>query len=148
MPLRSKHCSVLAAGMLLVGAQSLAQESGFKLVPSGAMAKIGFYRPQRLKISPAKPASVIKEPTGLISPQYGSIEFGPKESKKSYGVILDEPDGKPAQLFVDANGDGDFTNDPPVKWTGSEYKGGMAKRTISTQVHGLCRLNFMAQPIW
>jgi peroxiredoxin len=31
-------------------------------------------------------------------------------------VIVDEPEDKPARLFVDANGDGDLTNDPAAEW--------------------------------
>jgi thiol-disulfide isomerase/thioredoxin len=35
---------------------------------------------------------------------------------KTWTFILDEPDGKPAKLFVDTNDDGDLTNDPAPKW--------------------------------
>src|SRR5262249_9189031 len=33
-------------------------------------------------------------------------------------IIIDEPDGKDARLFVDSNGNGDVTDDPQAEWTG------------------------------
>jgi thiol-disulfide isomerase/thioredoxin len=33
-------------------------------------------------------------------------------------VVLDEPAGKPAKLFVDSNGNGDLTDDAPATWEG------------------------------
>jgi thiol-disulfide isomerase/thioredoxin len=56
--------------------------------------------------------SVKKAPEGLAAPKYGALEL----EGKTWSFILDEPEGKPARLFIDANGDGDLTNDAPVEW--------------------------------
>lgn len=82
-----------------------------KFASSGATAKVGGYSPIRAEMD-AKPDSVKKAPEGLAAPKYGALKLG----TKSYSFILDEPEGKAAKLYVDANGDGDLTNDPPAEW--------------------------------
>ena len=57
----------------------------------------------------------------MKAPKYGLFKLG----EKSWGFILDQPEGKPAKLYVDTNGDGDFTNDPKATW--AESKGSGAK---------------------
>ena len=89
-----------------------------KLMPSGATQKLGGYNPQQLKLSEKQPASVKKAPK-LSAPLYGEIHF----ADKTYGVALDEPkDGDP-KLYVDANGNGDLTDDPETTWTSDTYPG-------------------------
>ena len=87
-------------------------EVNMKLLPSGAMPKLGGYRPQLLKLTPDKPADLKKSPE-LAAPLYGAINFG----GKSYLVALDEPEGKDATLYIDANANGDMTDDPAATWT-------------------------------
>jgi thiol-disulfide isomerase/thioredoxin len=78
-------------------------------IPSGAVAKVGFYSPVRAGLS-ASDTGIKKKPADLGKPMYGKVTFG----KKSFALILDEPEGKPARLFVDTNGDGDLSNDAAV----------------------------------
>ena len=47
-------------------------------------------------------------PEGLENPRVGTFNFG----NRSWMFVLDETKGKEAKLFVDANQDGDLTNDP------------------------------------
>ncbi len=82
-----------------------------KLVPSGVTDTVGFYIPRLLPLSAEKPAAMKKVPA-LSAPLYGSISF----AGKSYLVALDEPADKDASIYVDANGNGDLTDDPPVVW--------------------------------
>ncbi len=82
-----------------------------KFIPSGATAKVGGYRPIRAELD-AAPASVKQAPEGLAQAKYGSFSIG----DKSWLFILDEPEGEPARLYVDTNGDGDLTNDPKPTW--------------------------------
>ena len=88
-----------------------------KLIPSGAMPKLGGYRPQQLQLSPDKPEALKKAPE-MESPLYGQIRFG----GVSYLVALDEPEGKDAKLYVDSNNNGDLTDDAPVTWNKRPYK--------------------------
>jgi thiol-disulfide isomerase/thioredoxin len=96
---------LLAAGVVSDGVST-------KFVASGATAKAGGYRPLRADMKD-KEAGVKTAPEGLASPKYGRLKL----SEKSWGFILDEPEDQPARLFVDGNGDGDYTNDPEAKWT-------------------------------
>lgn len=84
-----------------------------KFVASGATAKAGGYRPIRAEMTEAEKGVKIA-PKELISPKYGKVELG----GKNWGFILDEPEDKPARLFIDSNNDGDYTNDPETKWMG------------------------------
>jgi thiol-disulfide isomerase/thioredoxin len=109
---------------LVAVAGMLADDVGLKFVPSGVTARVGGYSPIRAEMN-AKADSVTKAPEGLSDPRYGAIKFG----EKSWAFILDEPEGQPAKLFVDANGDRDLTNDPATTWTSrkageySQYNG-------------------------
>jgi thiol-disulfide isomerase/thioredoxin len=87
------------------------QDVSVKFIDSGATAKVGGYRPMRAEMNGA-PELVKKAPEGLAAPKYGTIKI----EDKSWNFIVDEPEGKPAKLFVDTNGDGDLTNDPPAEW--------------------------------
>lgn len=93
-----------------------------KPIATGAMSKIGGYTPQRLTLSAEKPLGLDKTPE-LVAPMYGVLSFGPKDSATTVFVVVDEPEGKPAKLYVDANGNGDLTDDPAAEWTGKPSPG-------------------------
>lgn len=82
-------------------------------------AVTGYYVPQRLKLSSTAPKSIKKAPA-LKSPAYGIIP-AKSDGGRSFHVILDENAPTGPALYVDANGDGDLTNDPAVAW--KAYKG-------------------------
>jgi thiol-disulfide isomerase/thioredoxin len=92
-----------------------ADEVATQFMPSGITPKVGGYMPVRAVMG-TKADGVKKAPEGLSAAKYGKIKFG----EKSWVFILDEPEGKPAKLFVDSNNDGDLTNDPETKWTGAK----------------------------
>ena len=111
---------VLAAAALTASSSfALAQDDTvhLKLTSDGAMKKVGNYMPQRVTLSADKPASITKLPEGLVAPVYGTLAIKGGD-KATYHLVLDEPDGKPAKLFVDSNGNGDLTDDPPAEWNG------------------------------
>ena len=43
----------------------------------------------------------------MAAPQFGVISIGAKESPSRVIVAVDEPEGKPARLFVDSNANGE-----------------------------------------
>ncbi len=89
-----------------------------KFLPSGVTKRIGGYRPIRAEMD--KDADIVKTaPDGLESPKFGTIVVG----DKSWAFAIDEPEDKPARLFIDTNGDGDLTNDPETKWEAREQGG-------------------------
>ena len=118
------HLARLAAPCSLAIASLAAADDAAKmtLVPSGASSKIGYYSPIRATLSSEKPASLTKVPAGLEAPLFGVIEVS-GVGGRTFHVIVDEPDGKDARLFIDTNGDGDMTNDAAAEWKGKKSKG-------------------------
>ncbi len=100
----------------MLGADSQTVE--MKFTPSGATAKVGGYRPIRAALRDTSDG-VKQAPAGLVAAKYGELRLGDER----WGLILDEPEGKPASLFVDTNGDGDYTNDPPANWKSRKTNG-------------------------
>lgn len=109
-----KNCVWFVLGLMAVVAPVSAGDGEVtqKFLAEGVTARVGGYRPVRAEMD--KEASIAKTApdNNLEAPKYGVLEFG----DKSFGFVLDEPAEKPARLFVDSNGDGDFTNDPAAKW--------------------------------
>ncbi len=111
----------MGGGLALV-LPALADEVKLEWLPSGAMPKLGGYMPQRLALSEAKPDGVSKLPGDLAAPLFGQLRLGPADAPSSFWVAVDEPEGKPARLWVDANGNGDLTDDPAAEWVGRPSK--------------------------
>lgn len=129
-PMRSLTALLTTAGLACT-ALAHAQTVNLRLTPTGATPRLGFYAPQRLTLSPTKPAAIRKVPAGLRSPLYGVLTFGPAASRASVGLVVDEPPGQPARLWVDSNADGDLTNDPRSEWTPRPVPaGGGTTRTL------------------
>lgn len=106
--------AVLSALVLAVSAS--AEEVQLEWQSSGANKKLGGYSPQRIQLSRVQPDSVKKAPADLTEPLYGELKLGPKEAQGTTLIILDEPTGKPARLFVDVNNNGDFSDDSAASW--------------------------------
>jgi len=71
----------------------------------------------RIALETNKPAALRRAPSGLEAPLYGEFTLGSSEHPATFTVLVDEPDGKPARLWVDRNGNGDLTDDPLIEWT-------------------------------
>jgi peroxiredoxin len=106
----------------LSAARASAEEVRLPLLSTGAMPKMGGYMPQRVTLSPNKPGGITKTPGDLSAPLYGEFKFGPKETPLTIYLIVDEPRDKAPRLFVDANGNGDLTDDAPAEWTENKSK--------------------------
>jgi thiol-disulfide isomerase/thioredoxin len=105
--------------MLLLPLLMLAQDSvELKFVPEGAVQRAGGYRPIQAKMS-GEASGVRKAPPGLQNPRYGVMKFG----DRSIGFILDEPAGQPPKLFIDSNGNGDYTDDAAPTYNPREQGG-------------------------
>ncbi len=97
-----------------------AGEIRLKLLSTGAEDITGGFAPQQLALSTNRPAGIKFAPTNLAAPLFGEITLGPRETPGTYFVIVDEPADQPARLFVDANGNGDFSDQRAVEWTAEE----------------------------
>ena len=127
--MKAPTASVLIVAAMAFASTGTAQEASLKWLPTDAQKQLSGYMPQRLKLSDAKPASLKKSPDNLDAPQYGEIKIGPRENPGTRIVLLDEPEGKPSRLFVDANGNGDLTDDAPAVWATKKIGGGGGKES-------------------
>ena len=101
-----------------------AQTATLKLMETGAFEKAGYYMPQRLALTKDKPAGIKKEPAYTNTPMYGTLMF----AGAKYAVAVDEAaDNSKSMLYIDANGDGDLTNDDTVNWNRN------ARKTVNPQ---------------
>ncbi len=96
---------------LLTLATPAADGTNMHLSPSGVVAKFGGYMPLRAELT-SDETGIKKKPAGLTAPTYTKVTFG----GKTFRVILDEPTGSPAKLYIDSNGNGDFTDDKAPTW--------------------------------
>jgi peroxiredoxin len=118
------HFRSVLMGLVIASSTLADQTVQLKVVPSGATEKVGGSFYLSCKLSETKPDVIKKLPEGLSDhPLYGMLKFaGPGVTQ--IAVIVDSPDGKPSKLYVDANGNGDLTDDPATQWvSGPEYKG-------------------------
>lgn len=120
----SRLLALLAAVPLLAVA---AEDVKLRLLSSGGMSKMGGYYPLRLALSAEKPEATQKLPADLAAPLFGTFKLGPAGAPTAIAVVLDEPDGKPSRLFVDANANGDLTDDPAPAWNSRNVKGSDGK---------------------
>ncbi|MEP6756593.1 MAG: TlpA disulfide reductase family protein [Chthonomonadales bacterium] len=81
--------------------------------PTGAN-KLGYY-PIRVELSPKKPAGISKEPTYRSTPKYATIHLG-NGPKSAFNIAVDEPAGADWKIYVDANQNGDLTDDGDGAW--------------------------------
>jgi peroxiredoxin len=113
------------------------------LVNEGASKKLGYYSPQKCELSGERPASITKLPEDLKAPLFGLLNIrGPEGAK--FHVVIDEPEGQPARLWIDTNGDGDLTNDPPAQWTGKTAPAAKDSDKQFTQYSGSGKVAAMA----
>ncbi|MEI7907997.1 MAG: TlpA disulfide reductase family protein [Verrucomicrobiota bacterium] len=112
------HTLCGAAALALLPGLPLAAGETFapKWQESGISKKVGGHRPHPLNLSATAPDSIKKAPPDLHAPLYGSFSMGPATAVASFGVILDISADQQPRLFVDANGNGDFTDDPACSW--------------------------------
>lgn len=113
--IRTALCLTACALGLSIATTALAEPTAtveMKLVPERAVHDLTHsYLPLKLTLQDSAPAELKKKPE-MKGPLYGQIKFG----GKSYLLALDEPQDKPAKLYVDSNGNGDLTDDPPTQW--------------------------------
>lgn len=109
---------MIASWVLAAVAVTIPGDVTTEFVAEGVTARVGGYRPIRAEMTD-EIEGVKAAPEGLSAPKYGNIQLGDKK----WLFILDEPEGKPAKLYIDTNGDGDLTNDPETAWAANPQGG-------------------------
>ena len=114
----------IALVLLLVAMAAAAEDRVLlELQSSRGAQTIGYYAPQQTDLLASAPATLKRLPASLVSPTYALIPIGPPGGGRVYHVLLDEPAGRPAVIYVDANGNGDLTDDARAEWRGSTSGG-------------------------
>ncbi|MES2598001.1 MAG: redoxin domain-containing protein [Verrucomicrobiota bacterium] len=110
---------------LVVPALLSAEDIQLEWMPTGFSMRVGSYRPMKATLSSEKPAGVTRVPEELASPLFGTLPFGPPDQDKKVTLLLDESAGGEQRLWLDANANGDLTDDAACEWTArtSESKG-------------------------
>ncbi len=87
------------------------------LNPDG-VKRFGYYIfPKVVELSATKPEGIKKEPAYHGTPKYGYIQVG-NGPKAATLVVLDEPTPQDSRIYVDANHNGDLTDDGDGAWKG------------------------------
>lgn len=129
---------VLTLVALATPGLAFGQDIKESFIASGMTQKMGGYRPLRAVMSDES-KGIEKSPEGLEAAKYGRIEI----DGKTWAFILNEPEQGDASLFIDANNDGDLTNDPEVSWSARKqgeftmYSGNAKVELSKDQVGGI-----------
>lgn len=131
---------VLTAAFLAAAALSSSfddtQTVKLTLTPNGVARQFG-YMPQRATLTDKKPDTIKKLPEELAAPVFAIIPTAGREGAV-FHVVLDEPEGGTARAWIDANGDGDLTNDPSIEWDTKTSENRGVSQTMSS---GSTKLN-------
>ena len=93
-----------------------------KLEPTGAEKNAPGYFPVPLQLSPKKPDGIKSEPKYRAQPKYASFTLG-GEGGLTYLVALDEPAIGEWKIYLDANRNGDLTDDGNGAWASKQSQG-------------------------
>lgn len=131
-PVQRRSATAIAllgtAVSLLTASCARAQTVRLKWAEAGAGGRMTAVSPHTVDLTDQKPAQIRRLPADVSNPLYGVITIGPDESAAHISLLLDTPPGKPSRLFVDANGNGDFTDDPRPEWESKPYVGSDGRR--------------------
>jgi len=115
-------CSI---ALLTLSAATLAQDN-LTLDPTGATKLRLGYMPVQvpfLKDGEKKPYRIVKEPAYRAKPKYAVITLGNGPRSKTL-IAVDEPDQDEYKIYIDANQNGDLTDDGDGSWKSKTDRGG------------------------
>jgi peroxiredoxin len=111
-----------AGAALLSACGSAPHVSPLTLEPQAAEKLAPGHFPVAVTLSPEKPAGVTRQPHYRAKPLYGAVTLG-AESGITYTVALDEPKKGDWKIYLDANHNGDLTDDDDGAWSGKQSEG-------------------------
>lgn len=109
----------LAALLTAAGFGADADLFRMQIMPTGAAIVAGRTAIRRLPLSNTAPNGVRKG--AMPGARYAQLRLGPAAGKTTFTVMLLEPVGKPVRVYVDADADGNLTNDAPVVVRASRF---------------------------
>lgn len=109
--------ALVGLGALLASVQAGAQTVVVAELETSPNDGVHAMVPMSVKLSTQKPEFVTKEPTYRVAPRYGSIELGDARNNQIAVALDGGGSGSVSpRLYVDGNGNGDLTDDAPVRW--------------------------------
>lgn len=85
------------------------------LDPAGSREMGMMYMPSGFDLTAEQPEFVTKAPEFRTTPRWGVISIGSGEGS-TRAIVVDEPEGEPARIWLDLNGNGDLTDDNDGEW--------------------------------
>lgn len=108
----------------LIAARAIqAQVAELKLEPEAPSKARLSYIPIQVALTAQKPANITKEPDYAATPKYGLLRVG-NGPRNLIAVALDEPENGEWRIYVDANANGDLTDDGDGKWASRQENNG------------------------
>lgn len=123
--------------VLALAGTAAAQTLDLKFAPTGALNRLGFFEAQTCDLSANRPNHITmlpKEANDAKDNLFGVIRLGPRENRTKFAVLLVDASTSDAKLYLDSNGDGDFTNDPSATWKQERYSGPGDPQTLNRQL--------------
>jgi Thiol-disulfide isomerase and thioredoxins len=98
------------------------------------LKKMGLtYFPIRIALSTTKPSDVVKTPEFKGTARYGTFQLG-NGPNGTYLVAIDDPDGGGGKLYVDANRNGNLTDDGDGAWAEETVRDGIVSYGVTSKV--------------
>lgn len=125
-PTRTFGTAAILLALWLGSADKPAQAADLKVFrlqwqESGIHERVTSYRPHPLSLLTEAPKGLKRAPEGLASPRYGIIKLGPPDAPREFIVLSDVAQTNITKLLVDANGNGDLTDDAACVTTNRIY---------------------------
>ncbi|MCC2671988.1 MAG: hypothetical protein K0Q72_4459, partial [Armatimonadetes bacterium] len=125
--LATASSALLLGGLLAGGVRSAAAPAPatamLTLDPQAALKTVPMYLPTPITLAAAKPGSVKKEPAYRAVPKYGTIKLG-NDPSGTYVIAVDEPADADWKIYLDANRNGDLTDDGDGAWASKKEGNG------------------------
>lgn len=119
MPLSIALATLMTPAILSTSMLTRAEETSLTFAERGGREVVGIDRLRYASLSETKPESLTKVPDGLVNPRYGVLEVTAVKGRVYHVIVVEPAEGATegtSQVYVDANGDGDMTNDPAPTW--------------------------------
>jgi peroxiredoxin len=139
----------LAVVLLALAGPASGEGTGqLKPLASGAVSRMApsSFKYRFIRLTSERPAGLVKSPE-LAAGLFGVFSFGTHESPSRVIVAVDEPEGQPARLYVDANANGDLTDDPAAEWKGQSQKRPSGEVVTSCEGGAFIRLMLGDKPV-
>jgi len=113
-PIVRTMAALLGAGLLTGAGSARAEEVLSAELDTKPTGGIHAMMPQLVKLSTARPDDLQRAPVYRGKPLYGVLTLGDAKANRILVVLESAVGANPPRLYVDSDGDGDLTNNPPV----------------------------------